>query len=402
MRSRVLSDDLGISVEVYSLVNIRLQSQSIPCRIAEMRQGEVSKMSDSLTIRAVRARAVNAPLERPIRTAVGEIPTAPLLLIDVTTNEGITGHAYLFGYTPVTLRPMVELIGNLQEMLIGKSVSPVERMRDFDRSFRLLGRQGLLGMVISGLDMALWDALGRAQDMSIACLLGGTEKPIPAYDSFGIIDPVGDRVAIEKAVERGFKAIKIKIGGGDLRTDVDTVAAVREIIGEEIYLMVDYNQSLTVPEAVRRIQRLAEYDLHWVEEPVPAEDLTGHAEVRASSPTPIQTGENWWFPQDMARAIAAKASDLAMPDIMKIGGVTGWLRAAGQAEAASLPLSSHTFIEASAHVLAVTPTCHWLEYLDIASAVLKDRVELDNGSVAPRGPGLGIQWNEDAVVRYAV
>jgi mandelate racemase len=359
-------------------------------------------MSDSLTIRAVRARAVDAPLERPIRTAVGEIPTAPLLLIDVTTNEGITGHAYLFGYTPVTLRPMVELIGNLQELLIGKSVSPVERMRDFDRSFRLLGRQGLLGMVISGLDMALWDALGRAQDMSVACLLGGEERPIPAYDSFGIIDPVDDRVAIEKAVERGFRAIKIKIGGGDLRTDVDTVAAVREIIGEEIYLMVDYNQSLTVPEAVRRIQRLAEYDLHWVEEPVPAEDLTGHAEVRASSPTPIQTGENWWFPQDMARAIAAKASDLAMPDIMKIGGVTGWLRAAGQAEAASLPLSSHTFIEASAHVLAVTPTCHWLEYLDIASAVLKDRVELDNGSVAPRGPGLGIQWNEDAVVRYAV
>ncbi len=135
---------------------------------------------------------------------------------------------------------------------------------------------------------------------------------------------------------------------------------------------------------------------------MPAEDLTGHAEVRASSPTPIQTGENWWFPQDMARAIAAKASDLAMPDIMKIGGVTGWLRAAGQAEAASLPVSSHTFIEASAHVLAVTPTCHWLEYLDIASAVLKDRAELDHGSVSPRGPGLGIQWNEDAVGRYAL
>ena len=104
----------------------------------------------------------------------------------------------------------------------------------------------------------------------------------------------------------------------------------------------------------------------------------------------------------MARAIAAKASDLAMPDIMKIGGVTGWLRAAGQAEAASLPLSSHTFIEASAHVLAVTPTCHWLEHLDIASAVLKDRVEIDNGSVTPRGPGLGIQWNEDAIGRYTV
>jgi mandelate racemase len=124
--------------------------------------------------------------------------------------------------------------------------------------------------------------------------------------------------------------------------------------------------------------------------------------VRAVSPVPIQTGENWWFPQDMAKAIAAQACDLAMPDIMKIGGVTGWLRAAGQAEAASLPVSSHIFIEASAHVLAVTPTCHWLEYLDTAAAVLKEPMPVADGKIAARGPGLGIEWNEDAVRQYAL
>ncbi len=359
-------------------------------------------MSEPLTIREVRARAVNAPLDRPVRTASGEIPTAPLLLIDVATDQSVTGHAYVFGYTPLTLRPMQELVENLQDTLIGKAVAPVERMRDFERAFRLLGRQGLLGMVICGLDMAFWDALGRAHDLSVACLLGGAETPIPAYDSYGLVDPVADRDALAQSVERGFKAIKIKLGEGDLRLDVETVAAVKEIIGDEIRLMVDYNQSLTVPEAVRRIRRLAEFDPHWVEEPVPAEDLTGHAEIRASSPVPIQTGENWWFPQDMARAIAARASDLAMPDIMKIGGVTGWLRAAGQAAAASLPVSSHTFVEPSAHVLAVTPTCHWLEYLDIAGAVLERRADLADGAVAPRGPGFGIAWDEEAVGRYAV
>nr|MDJ0947681.1 enolase C-terminal domain-like protein [Alphaproteobacteria bacterium] len=267
-------------------------------------------MSEPLTIREVRARAVNAPLDRPVRTASGEIPTAPLLLIDVATDQSVTGHAYVFGYTPLTLRPMQELVENLQDTLIGKAVAPVERMRDFERAFRLLGRQGLLGMVICGLDMAFWDALGRAHDLSVACLLGGAETPIPAYDSYGLVDPVADRDALAQSVERGFKAIKIKLGEGDLRLDVETVAAVKEIIGDEIRLMVDYNQSLTVPEAVRRIRRLAEFDPHWVEEPVPAEDLAGHAEIRASSPVPIQTGENWWFPQDMARAIAARASDL--------------------------------------------------------------------------------------------
>jgi mandelate racemase len=114
----------------------------------------------------------------------------------------------------------------------------------------------------------------------------------------------------------------------------------------------------------------------------------------------IQTGENWWFPRDMAKAIAAGASDFAMLDIMKIGGVTGWLSAMGQAEAASLPVSSHTFVEASAHVLAVTPTAHWLEHLDIAGAILAERCELADGKVSARGPGLGLQWDEQAIKRY--
>jgi mandelate racemase len=275
-------------------------------------------------------------------------------------------------------------------------------MRDFSSAFRLLGRQGLLGMAISGLDMALWDALGRIHDLSVARLLGGDEKPIPAYDSYGVIDPQRDIAQLEKSLKQGFRAIKIKIGSGDLQQDEETVAAVRKMIGSETRLMVDYNQSLTVPEAVRRINRLAEYDLHWVEEPVRAEDLSGHAAVRASCQVAIQTGENWWFPEDIARAIAAGASDFAMLDIMKIGGVTGWLSAAGQAEGASLPVSSHIFIEASAHVLAVTPTSHFLEHLDIASTVIKDPVQIEGGALRARGPGFGIDWDEDAVSRYAL
>jgi mandelate racemase len=182
---------------------------------------------------------------------------------------------------------------------------------------------------------------------------------------------------------------------------VETVAEVRKLIGPETALMVDYNQSLGPVETCRRIERLAEYDIHWVEEPVPAEDLEGRARVRVGSLAPIQTGENWWFPRDMAKSIAAGASDYAMLDIMKIGGVTGWLSAMGQAEAASLPVSSHIFIEASAHVLAVTPTAHWLEYLDIAGSVLAEKPLVCGGSLTADGPRLGIRWDEDAVRHYA-
>ena len=140
----------------------------------------------------------------------------------------------------------------------------------------------------------------------------------------------------------------------------------------------------------------------WIEEPVPAEDLAGHAAVRAASPVRIQTGENWWFPRDMAKAIAAGALDYAMPDLMKIGGITGWLSAMGQAEAASIPMSSHLFIEASAHVLPVTPTAHWLEFLDVAGAVLAEPFRPIDGKVTARGPGLGIEWDEAAVKKFAV
>src|SRR4051794_14389775 len=326
----------------------------------------------SCKIERITARAVLAPLARPIRTAVGTIPTAPLVLIDVRTTHGVTGRSYIFAYTPLALRPLVQLINDLGGELAGKAVAPAPLMDDFNRRFRLLGWQGLIGMAVSGLDMAFWDAIARAQGEPVVRLLGGEPRALPAYDSYGLVDLKADLPTIARAVESGFRAIKIKIGGGDLAGDVAVVAEVRQVIGPTTTLMVDYNQSLDPVEARRRIARLAPFDLHWVEEPGEHEDLHGHARGRAASPVPIQTGENCWFWRDMEKSIAAGASDYPMLDVMKIGGVTGWMRAAALAQAASLPVSSHIFAEVSAHLLAVTPTAHWLEHIDIASRILAD------------------------------
>jgi len=183
--------------------------------------------SPAPVITGLRARAVDALLAQPIRTAVGSLSSAPLVLIDVATDQDIVGRAYLFGYTPVTLRPLVEMIAQLDPMVRGKTVAPVERMRDFDRAFRLLGRQGLLGMALSGLDMAFWDVLGRAADLSVARLLGGEDRPIPAYDNHGVLDLDRDAPLLERYLAQGFEAIKIKIGGGAMADDLRTVAAVR-------------------------------------------------------------------------------------------------------------------------------------------------------------------------------
>ena len=356
--------------------------------------------SNPLAIKRVTARAVDAPISRPVKNAFGVIGSAPIVLIDVATDQGVTGRSYIFAYTKLTLKPLVQLIEDVGRELVGKTIIPHELMTLMDAKFRLLGWQGLVGMAVSGLDMAFWDALGQSASQPLVTLLGGSPRPIRAYDSYGVVDPDTDKAVLRRSLERGFRGIKIKGGDSDLANDERVVRGVRDLIGPDIALMVDFNQSLDPSEAKRRIERLAPYDLHWIEEPVPAENLRGHAEVRAASPISIQSGENWWFPRGFAEAIAARASDFIMPDLMKVGGVTGWLRVAGQAEAASIPMSSHLFAEASSHMLAVTPTAHWLEFLDLAGALLAEPVQIVAGTVTARGPGLGLSWDEAAVAKY--
>jgi mandelate racemase len=257
-------------------------------------------------------------------------------------------------------------------------------------------------MAVSGLDMAFWDALGQIAGKPVVELLGGSARSIRAYDSYGAVDPKADEKDLRRSIERGFRGIKIKGGDGDAANDERVVKGVRALLGPDVALMIDFNQSLDPAEALRRIKRLAPYDLTWVEEPVPQEDLRGHAEVRKSSPIPIQAGENWWFPRGFAEAIATGASDFIMPDLMKVGGITGWLRVAAQAEAASIPMSSHLFAEASAHMLSVTPTAHWLEVLDFAGSILVNPINIVDGTLTARGPGLGLEWNESAVAKYLI
>jgi len=357
---------------------------------------------DLLNIVDIRARAVIAPLRRPIRTASGSIESAPLLLLDVVTDQDVTGRAYLFAYTPVVLKSLRLLVDQLTPLLRGQAVVPLARQQQLERQFRLLGLHGLLGMVVSTLDMAFWDALGNAAGQPVVRLLGGAPQPVRAYDSWGLVDPVLDAKALESSVEQGFRGIKIKLGGGDIAHDLATVRAVRRIVGDAVALMVDYNQSLEPGEAIRRVRALEPFALEWVEEPVAAEDLHGHARVRAASSIPIQTGENWWFPRAAERALAAGACDRMMPDLMKIGGLTGWLSVMGLAHAAAMPMSSHLFIEASAHVLAVTPTRDWLEFMDFGSPVLAAPRVAEGGCVTAEGPGLGISWDEAAVARHLV
>ena len=354
-------------------------------------------------VRELRVRAVKVPMAQPHRTASGTITECPLVLTDVFTEEGVVGHSYVFCYSTVALKPTALLVKGLEPLIVGQPVAPTEIEQLLAARFRLLGPQGLTGIAMAAIDMALWDALARAHDLPLVRLLGGVPRPIPAYGATGFDGADGSaRVAAEWA-ERGFTGVKAKIGYPNAREDVEVVRAMRHAVGDGFALMVDYNQSLMPTEAIDRGRRLDDEELTWIEEPTLADDYTGHARIAREVRTAIQCGENWWGTHNMRKAIDACACDYMMPDVMKIGGVTGWLRAAALGEAHGIRLSNHLFVEVSTHLLCVTPTAHWLEYAEWFNPIIEQPLRIVDGCTAlDERPGSGVEWDEEAVARYLV
>ena len=356
-----------------------------------------------MRVEGVATEAVVVPLARPVRTASGTVDRAPLVLIDLVTDDGVAGHAYVFSYYPWALHPLEELVGALGGLIRGEPVVPATISATLRRRAMLLGSRNLVGMAISGLDTAAWDALAQSAGLPLVELLGGTATGIPAYDSLGMFgaDEAGDAAA--GSVARGFRALKIRLGFPTLEDDLAAVRAARAAIPGDVSLMVDYNQSLSPVEAIRRGRALDGEGVAWIEEPIRADDLRNCARVAAEVATPIQIGENLNGVLELRDAITVGASDLLMPDLQQIGGVSGWLEAAALTHTAGIPMSNHLFVEASAHLLAVTPTGQWLEYLDLAGPVIEEPAVVRDGHLVASGrAGLGLAWDPDAVKRYRV
>ncbi len=357
-----------------------------------------------MKIQSIRARAVSVPMRRPLATSTGTLTASALLLLDLQTDAGITGRAYLFGIGAHNLKPIASLVEAMAEMVQGDAVAPFDLEKKLRQRYTLLGVHNVILFAMSGIDMAAWDALGQAQKLPLVRLLGGTPRPIPAYNSKGLgIMPVKALAKeAEELLEEGFAAVKLRLGRPHAADDLAALRAVKKAIGPDVTLMVDFNQGLTVAEAVKRGRMIDdEGGVTWIEEPVRADDFAGCARIAREVATPIQIGENFMGPEQMAQALAAGACDYAMPDVQRIGGVTGWMRAAALAQGAGMEMSSHLFPEASCHLLAVTPTCHWLEYVDWADAILEEPLRLKDGhALIPERAGLGMRWDEKAVKKY--
>jgi mandelate racemase len=362
--------------------------------------------STSLTFRSITARPIVLKLKRPVVARIATITDWPLILIDLFTEEGIVGRSYLEPYTVKTMRYLVPALHDFGEMLKGRPVAPTELYELARKSLHFVGYEGQSMIAASGLDMAAWDALAKARGVPLCVLLGGTVGPVKAYNSNGLWLQPPEQLASDAAElrdEGGFGALKIRLGRDRPSDDIAAIEAVRRAVGEDIELMADFNQGLNLGEALQRCHMLDDQGLAWIEEPIVYDNLDGYAQLTAEIDTPIQIGENFYGPRAMHAALQKGACNLVMPDFMRIGGVTGWLRAAAIAGAWGTPMSTHLYPEVAAHVMRVTETAHWLEWQDWADPILQKPYEIREGLLhIPEAPGVGLEWNEEAVGRYLV
>ena len=358
-----------------------------------------------LTFKKIVSRPVVVKLKRPIKAKIATIDDWPLVVIDLYTNEGIVGTSYLQPYLVKSLKYIVPMIDDFNELLRNKTLSPYDNYEALRKSLHFVGYEGLSLIAVSGVDMAIWDAMAKASNMPLCNFLGGSVGEVKAYNSNGLWLAESKCLASEAAelVDEGnFSAIKMRLGRENFNDDLEAINTVRQAVGEQIKLMVDFNQSLTLDEALNRCHRLDDLNLTWIEEPLIYDNFEGYSRLTTDIKTPIQLGENFYGPRELYKALQLGASDLVMPDFMRIGGISGWLKSAAIAEAAGIPISTHLYPEVGAHVMRVSQTAHWLEWLDWADEILKEPFTKENGFMKiPDKPGLGIEWDEAAIEKNA-
>jgi mandelate racemase len=362
-------------------------------------------MTSVSRLKRTNVRAVLVPLRRPIIADIGTFAQWPLILFDLEMEGGVIGSSYIAPYREHAVTAIIAEIRDITTQLAGSS-APFEAFQIAQKALNVVGVSGVSTLATAAVDMALWDALAKEAGLPLACLLGGSIGPIRSYNSNGLwrhsVDTLGTE-AKELLSEGGFTAAKLRLGNEHLRDDLAAIHVVRDAVGAEVDIMVDFNQALGLGDAIRRCCDLDSEGLYWMEEPILYNNIAGYAEIAKRVKTPLQMGENFYGERDLMNFLQAKAVHYVMPDLMRIGGISGWMRTAGVAAAAGIQMSNHVYPEISAHLLRVTPTAHWLEWVDWANPILSDPIVPIKGQItALDKPGTGIGWNEKAITKYAL
>jgi L-alanine-DL-glutamate epimerase-like enolase superfamily enzyme len=363
-----------------------------------------------MKISGIRSQIVALPADEPLAGAA-ENPsgTRPIVTMQVETDEGAVGIGvtYFGGALTGTLKSAVDELGAL---IVGENPLRVEAVvAKLRTAAGSAGPGGIFHLALSALDMALWDIRGKALNLPLWKLLGGARDRVPTYASGVLMRGLTlDRVVTAAATlkDKGFREMKTQLalpGDTTPATEVERMRRVREAIGPDIKLMCDINQRWRPEQAIDIGRRVEDSGvcLFWLEDVTTADDYPGLARVTAALSTPVAGGEYLWGIVPFRHMVEARSVDIVMIDLVRVGGITQWMKVAGMAEAFNLPVVSHLIPEVHVHLIGAIPNGLTVEYMPWLMHLFEEVPQQVNGELAmPTAPGLGLKFDESAISRY--
>jgi L-alanine-DL-glutamate epimerase-like enolase superfamily enzyme len=355
-------------------------------------------------VKIVRADAYLCDIEvETVRTdAVQSFVKQETIFVDIETEDGLVGTGYSYtigtGGTAVLRLLKVDLLHNL----IGEDARQVEAIwQKLFWSTHATAVGAITSLALAAVDVALWDVRCKAAGQPLWLLAGGANPTVPLYDTEGGWLQLSTEELVSGALEskaRGWPGVKLKVGKPRASEDLKRLHSVREALGSDMDIMVDANQSMTYPEARRRARMFEEVDVFWFEEPLPAEDITGHARLAAGTSIPIAVGESLYSPSHFRAYLESGGAGIVQVDAARIGGITPWLKTAHLAETFNVKVAPHFLMELHVSLAAAVPNALYVEHIPQLRTVITEEIRIIEGqAVAPREPGIGISWDREAI-----
>jgi L-alanine-DL-glutamate epimerase-like enolase superfamily enzyme len=351
---------------------------------------------------------LRVPVDQPY-TAGGRVVDANWhVLARVTTSDGVEGIGYIVYPRPDLMTAIAQAARELGEQLTGMSVlEPEAAWERLARRGDWVGPGGFLHIALAPLDIAVWDACGKTLGQPLSRLLGGYRDRLPAYGSDGLWYSLSLEelaASARRHVENGFGAVKLRLGKeATAEQQADRVRAVREAVGPGVRIMVDATESWTLTQARRTGRALQDAGIAWLEDPVHHLDVAGLRELRSQLEVPIAAGEHLYHLDAFRSTLEARAVDVIILDLARVGGITPWRKIAALAQAHRVPVCGHVVPEIQIHLLTSVPNGYLVEYVPRSAGILKAMPRLEHGDlIAPNSPGLGLELNDEAIRRYTV
>jgi L-alanine-DL-glutamate epimerase-like enolase superfamily enzyme len=360
-----------------------------------------------MKITRLKTTLVNVPLAKPIATPIHQMKSVGCVLVELETDQGITGESYVFTLNGVRLKSLHEMILGFAHQVEGRNPHFVSGIgQNIWDELNPIGHKGFSIAALSAIDTACWDLIGKFAELPLHKVFGACRDKVRTYASGGLwlsqtIDECVDEA--RDFVEAGFCSMKIRLGSKNSKDDVDRVRAIREAVGPNIELLSDVNQGLTTKQAIKLGRQLESFELGWLEEPVDYQNLKGHAEVRNALTIPIASGETEYTRFGMKAILEANAVDVLMPDLQRVGGLSEFRRATALASCYQVPVSSHLFTEQCICIAASEPNCISVEHMPWFSPLFNESIVVQDGCIEVlERPGIGFTFSQTAIAKYKI